>query len=138
MKDDRHRPDRFVKMQGSESLPDAFDRALENMKGRPDVVGTKAATIRTVPTLAIGGSQLYVVQTYREQEEGGRSRDTIFLECYGSDGQHRLALPTAVADAIARQRDALATKTRKKAARRVADDRKARGEQPAFLRTREG
>jgi hypothetical protein len=111
-------------------LPDAFDRALSTSKDRPDVVHTKASTIRTMPVLGVGGSQLYVVQTLRAPENG----DTIFLECYGADGQHRLVLPAAVADAIARQRESLTTKSRSKAARKVAEDRAARGERPAFLR----
>jgi hypothetical protein len=115
-------------------LPDAFDRALDQLKGRPDTMGTKASTIRTLPVLGVGGSQLYIVQTYRVQEEGGRSRDTIFLECVGADGHCRHALPAEVAEAIARQRDALTTKSRSKAGRKQADERKARGEAPAFLK----
>jgi hypothetical protein len=65
------------------------------------------------------------------------SRDTIFLEVVGQEGTVRLAIPPEVADTIARQRDALAAKTRSKAARKLAADRKARGETPAFLRPKQ-
>ena len=51
-------------------------------------------------------------------------------------GLIRIAVPPAAADAVARQRDALTTKNRKKAAREQAQARKARGEQPAFLKIR--
>jgi hypothetical protein len=30
--------------------------------------------------MGIGGSQLFVVQTYRQRDEKGFSKDTIFLE----------------------------------------------------------
>lgn len=50
----------------------------------------------------------------------------------------RLAIPPEVADAIARQRDALAGKTRSKAARRVAADRKAAGVRPFERKTVNG
>ena len=119
--------------------PDAFDRALDQIKGLPGVIVTRPATIRMMPTLAIGGSNLFVVTTVRsidQHEESPRSKDTIFLECYGSGGQHRLVLPAAVADAIARQRESLTTKSRSKSAKKLAEDRAARGERPAFLARR--
>ncbi len=124
-------------------LPDAFDHALDSMKGRPDVVSTKVSTIRTTPTLAIGGSRLYAIQTFRytpirtsPDEKPGRSVDTIFLEVYGSEGSHRLVLPNEVAEAIARQRESVGGKTRSKTAKRLAAERAERGEQPAFLKAR--
>ncbi len=117
----------------SGNLPDAFDRALDQMKVRPDTVSTKAATIRTLPVLAVGGATTYIVQTFRVQEDGARSRDTIFLECYSADGPVRLVLRSEVADVIARQRESLTGKVRSKAARKQAEARKARGERPAFL-----
>lgn len=58
----------------------------------------------------------------------------IFLEYIGREGSLRLALPPVVADAIARQRDALTDKSRSQAARAVAADRKARGIKPDFTK----
>lgn len=114
----------------SDQMPDAYDRLLGNLDGLPDVVHTKPSTVRVVPSLGIGGSQTYIVQTYRQREQG----DTIFLEVAGREGCTRLAIPSQVADVIARQRDALTAKSRSKAAKAVAQERKDRGERPAFLK----
>lgn len=126
-------------------MPDAFDRLLGALDGLPDVVKTKPSTIRTMPLLGVGGSSLHIVQTVRQQqtrtnakgEDIAFSRDTIFLEVVGADGTVRLAIPPEVADTIARQRDALTGKTRSKAARKLAAERKDRGEIP-FLKKAEG
>jgi len=110
-------------------VPDMFDRLLGSLEGLPDVVCTKPATIRaTVPIL--GSAQTYIVQTYRQREQG----DTIFLECVSADGSLRLAIPPKIAEAIARQRDALTDKARSKAAKAAAQERMERGERPAFLK----
>jgi hypothetical protein len=130
----------------SEQMPDSFDRLLGVLDGLPDVVKTKPSTIRTVPLLGVGGSSLHIVQTVRQQimrktkagVEVNQSRDTIFLEVVSEGQTVRLAIPPEVANVIARQRDALTAKTRSKAARRLAEDRKARGEVPGFLRKQNG
>ena len=117
---ERHSPD----------MPDAYDRALAALHDLPDVTRTKPTTQRVVPPLGVGGTQVFIVQTYRQAERG----DTIFLEVAGSTGAIRIVIPPAVSNTIARQRDALTGKVRSKAARAVAADRKAQGIQPAFLR----
>ena len=114
------------------AMPDAFDRQLGALHGLPDVIKSSVSTIRAVPPLGVGGSQVFIVQTYRQSERG----DTIFLEASGSDGTVRLVLPPAVCNLIARQRDALSTKSRSRAAKAQAEDRKAKGIQPAFLKKR--
>lgn len=114
----------------SGNLPDAYDRQLGALHGLPDVIRSSASTIRHVPTLGIGGTQMYVVQTYRQKDRG----DMIFLEVVGAGGSVRLVLPPSVSNTIARQRDALTAKSRSRAARAVAEDRAARGERPAFLK----
>jgi len=124
----------------SADMPDAFDQLLGALDGLPDVVKTKPSIIRTVPNLGVGGSTIHVVQTVRQQhtrankkgEEVTFSRDTVFLEVVRGNGQPavRLALPAEVADTIARQREALAGKTRSKSARKLAAERKLRGEVP--------
>jgi hypothetical protein len=73
---------------------------------------------------------LFVIQTYRQREQG----DTIFLNVQSEDKAIRLVLPPQVADAIARQRDQLTDKARSKAAKRVAQERKDRGELPGFMK----
>jgi hypothetical protein len=121
-------------MKRTDVMPDAFDRALAMLDGRPDTMKAKATVITSMPVLGIGGSLTYVIQTWRTAEDGGRSRDTIFLQCYGADGAVRLVLNSDVADAIARQRDALTTRRRVQAGRKSAAERQARGETPAFRR----
>jgi hypothetical protein len=110
-------------------MPDAYDRLLGALHGLPDVVSTQPSTVRTIVPL-LGHSQTYIVQTYRQAGQG----DTIFLEMVGRDGSLRLAIPAKVADTIARQRDALTAKSRSKAARAVAQERKERGEVPGFMK----
>lgn len=112
-------------------MPDLFDRMLGALHGLPDVTTSKASTIRSLSPL-IGAAQTFIVQTYRQREVG----DTVFLECVSADGSFRLAIPPKVAEAIARQREALTGKVRSKVAKAAAADRMARGERPAFLKRR--
>lgn len=108
-----------------------FDRAIGSLHGIPDVVTTKATTLRVVPTFGVG-SHTYIVQTFRQREVG----DTVFLEITSEQGATRIVIPSAVADVIARQRDQLTAKSRSRAAKRNADDRKERGIKPGFMRKR--
>src|SRR2546425_13346791 len=108
---------------------DAFDRTIGLLHGLPDVTFTKTSVSRVIPPFGVGGTQLYVVQTYRQKEQG----DTIFLEHVSETGTVRLVIPPQVAAVIARQREQLTAKTRSKAAKAVAQERKERGELPAFL-----
>jgi hypothetical protein len=110
---------------------DKFDRTLGALTGLPDVTRTKPSTVQVLSPL-IGEAQTITVQTYRQREVG----DTIFLVCAAAEGLVRLVIPPQAADAIARQREALTTKNRRKAAKEQADARKARGEKPAFLKVR--
>lgn len=115
---------------GRAGPPEAFDRLMSELDGLPEVLAARPAVIRDIPPLGIGGVSLYIVQTYRRIGEG----DTVFLECVNQQGTVRLILPASVADAIARQRDQLTGKSRSRAARSVAEARKARGELPAFMK----
>lgn len=117
-------------MENESRMPDAYDRQLASLHDLPDVVRTKPSTIRTVPPLGIGGTQVFVVQTYRQRERG----DTLFIEIMDTDGAKRIVLPAAVTNLINRQRDALTAKARSRAAQGVAADRKAQGIRPAFLK----
>jgi len=112
----------------SDAMISEFDRLVGALEGLPDVTKSKPTTLRAMLPL-IGIARSYIVQTYRQKDKG----DTIFLETVGSEGSVRIPIPPQVADAIARQREALTGKVRSKAAKAVAADRKARGEQPAFL-----
>lgn len=108
-----------------------FDRAIGNLHGKPDVVSTRATTLRVVPIFGLG-SHTYIVQTYRHPEDG----DTVFLEITSEQGSTRVVIPPAVADTIARQRDQVTTKRRSHAGKRIAEDLAARGIQPGFMHKR--
>jgi|ERR1043165_716546 hypothetical protein len=110
---------------------DKFDRVMGALANLPDVAHTKPSTIAVVSPL-IGEAQTFIVQTYRQRDEG----DHIFLQYVDAEGSKRISIPPAVADAIARQRDALTTKVRKRVAKEQAQARKARGEVPAFLKVK--
>jgi hypothetical protein len=77
-----------------------------------------------------GKSETFVVETARFEDEG----DTIFIEALDENGLTRLALPPKVAALIASQRDSLTARRRSKAAQRIAQERKDRGELPGFMR----
>jgi len=114
---------------------DDFDRLLGALTGLPDVTEGKPTTVTTIQPI-IGTSQTFVVRTWRQLErferkgkkgevkDVSRSLDTIFIECIRSDGGYRIALPPKVADTIARQREAHVSKSRSKAARANAAERK--------------
>ena len=108
---------------------DNYDRMVGALEGLPDVIKVKPSTVRTVIPV-VGLSQTFIIQTARQREVG----DYIFLEGVSKDGSIRLVLPPQVADAIARQRESLTARSRSQAAKRVAQDRKDRGEAPAFQR----
>ena len=126
------KPNRQDNPDGTAPYVDIFDRAIGVLDGLPDVAHSKVAVKRVIPLLGVGGTQLYVVQTYRQREQG----DTIFLEHVSETGTVRLVLPPLVSAVIARQREQLTAKTRSNAAKAVAQARKERGEVPAFLKSK--
>jgi hypothetical protein len=126
------KPNRDDDAGGTASYVDPFDRTIGALHGLPDVTSTKTSVTRVVPPFGVGGTQLYVVQTYRQKEQG----DTIFLEHVSETGTVRLVIPPQVSAVIARQREQLTAKTRSRAAKAAAQDRKQRGEIPAFLKSK--
>jgi len=118
----------------SPHMPDAYDRQLASLHDLPDVTRTKASTVRAVPPLGVGGTQVFIVQTYRQADRG----DSIFLEVVGGAGAVRIVIPPAVSNVIARQRDALTARSRSRVAKAVAADRKARGLEPGFRQVKAG
>jgi hypothetical protein len=110
---------------------DKFDRMMGALANLPDVAHTSPSTVVTVSPL-IGEAQTFVIQTYRQTEVG----DTIFIQYMDGEKHVRIAIPPKAADAIARQRDALTTKVRKRIGKQSAAARKARGELPAFQKNK--
>ena len=110
-----------------------FDRIVGTLEGLPDVRHTRPTTVSSTHPL-VGNMATFVVQTWRQKDVG----DTILLQFIDAEGGDRIVIPPAVADAIARQRDALTKANRRAAARATAEARMARGEAPAFLRKKAG
>ena len=108
-----------------------FYKILGEQHGLPDNVETKPTTFAAVDISGRGG--IYTVLTIR-----GEKGDTVFITCSRSGETIEMILPPAVAKAIARQREALSTRTRSKVAKRVAQERKDRGELPGFMRAKKG
>ena len=90
---------------------------------------TKPSTIKNVQAIT-GKSETFVIETARYEDQG----DYIFIECMDDTGVTRLALPPRVCALIASQRESLTTRRRSRAAKRVAADRKERGELPGFMK----
>lgn len=108
---------------------DPFDRTMGLLDGLTGVSRTKPSTITETTTL-VGNSSTFVVQTFRQRDEhdpGAPSKDTIFLVYVDAAGSRRIVIPPKVADAIARQRDSLATKSRIRAGKAAAATRKGDG-----------
>ena len=110
-----------------------YDRSLASLDGIPDVIKTRPTTIREIPPLGLG-TNLFTVQTFRHRDSG----DTIFLESFSAEGAVRIVLPTAVADAIARQRDQLSTQSRRRAGKARAERDKLEGRMPGFMKIKNG
>lgn len=100
-----------------------YDRVRGGLHGV--AMFTKATTVRNTQFIT-GKTETFIVETARHAELG----DTIFVECMNDDGVIRLALPPKVADAISRQRETLTARSRSRAAKAVAQERKDRGEIP--------
>src|SRR5215471_12453908 len=115
-------------------MPDSYDRQIGQLHDLPDVVKTKAAIVSHIPPMGVGGTETFVVRTFRQREKG----DTIFLQAINNKGTVRLVIPPKVAAVIARQHESLTTMARKKAARSVAADRMAQGIVPGFMRKKGG
>ena len=106
-----------------------FDRVVGTLDGLPEVRHTRPTTVSSVHPL-VGNMATFVVQTWRQKDAG----DYILLQYIDAQGGDRIVIPPAVADTIARQRDALTKANRRAASRASAEARMARGEAPAFLR----
>jgi hypothetical protein len=108
---------------------DKFDRMFGSLGDRPDVTETKPSTVVNHSAI-VGATQTFIIQTMRERDKG----DYIFVQYVDDMTSVRIFLPPAAADAIARQREALTTKVRKRIGKESAAARKARGELPAFMK----
>jgi hypothetical protein len=100
-----------------------YDRVRGGLEGV--ALFTKPSTVRNTQIIT-GKTETFVVETARHSELG----DTIFVECMDETGVTRLALPPKVANAIARQRESLTSRSRSRAAKEEAKRRQAEGHTP--------
>jgi 2-methylisocitrate lyase-like PEP mutase family enzyme len=104
---------------------DKFDRtfgALHDVSLR-----AKPTTIENIEPIT-GRVETYVIQTMRHAERG----DYIFVKRMDESGVVRLALPPAVARAIASQRDALTKRSRSNSSKAAMRARMENGFVPSF------
>lgn len=118
----------------SETSRKEFDRLLGTLPHNPDSTSTRPTTIQTAGLLGAEATITCIVRTVRIRDERGDSGDWIFLQHLHGDDYTPIAIPPAVADCIARQRDSLGTMNRRKAGRTRAEADKAAGRVPGFMR----
>lgn len=106
---------------------DPFDLLLSSMIGLPNGAHTQPSVVQHIDFY--GNTTSYMIQTVRT-EEGV----TAFVTQVNAQGSVRYILPQAVLAVVDRQRDSLSTQIRRRHGRRIAEERKARGEQPGFLK----
>lgn len=122
---------------------DNFDRIIGMLHGLPGVTASRPTTIRTILPI-IGSSQTFIIQTFRkrepdsEKEKSVPSEDFVFIEYVGAEGSMRFVLPPKAANAIARQRQAMTDSVRSQTAKRLAEERRDRGERPGFMKNKKG
>jgi hypothetical protein len=113
-------------MNDNDNTISKYDR----LRGGVNGLFTKPSTIKVVQEIT-SKTETFVVETGRDDERGG---DFVFIECVDETGVTRLALPPRVANAIASQRESLTSRRRSLAGKRLAKERKDRGEVPGFMR----
>lgn len=112
---------------------DAYDRQLGDILATRGAIAGKMF-VKDIVEKITGRAQTFQVQTYRVmapidgKEDQTQAQFWMFVKFIEGREAIKLAIPPSVCDAIARQRDALATTARKRTAKRVAQERRARGE----------
>jgi hypothetical protein len=91
---------------------DVFDRIIGAIDGLPGVTKARPTSVTTIMPI-LGNSQTYVVQTYKDDDEGFY----VFLQMVDAEGRARIAIPPKVAAAIYRQRESLVRAGRKRRSR---------------------
>jgi hypothetical protein len=112
-------------MMNNDHQVSKYDRLYGGLEG----LRTKPSVVKNSETLT-GKTETYIVQTIRNSEMG----DYVFIEVIDDSTKvTRVSLPPKVADIIVHQRESLTSRSRSAASKRLAQERKERGELPAFL-----
>ena len=110
---------------------DSFDNLLSRMIGLPNGAHTQPAVVQSIDFY--GNATSFMIQTVRTDEGV-----TSFVTQVNAQGSVRTILPQNVLAAIDRQRAAITTKIRRRHGRRLAEERKAAGIEPGFLKKKRG
>jgi phage gp36-like protein len=108
---------------------DPFDKLLSSMIGLPNGAHTQPTVIQHIDFY--GNTTSYMIQTARTDEAL-----VAFVTQVDASGSKRYTLPLPVLAVIDRQREAITKQLRRRNGRRIAEDRKARGEKSAFMKTK--
>lgn len=112
----------------TEQLPtDPFDKLLYRLMGLPNGAHTAPSVIQSIDFY--GNVTSYMVQTVRT-EQGA----TAFVTQVNAQGSQRYMLPQAILAVIDRQRESITTQLRRRHGRRIAEERKAQGLEPGFMK----
>ncbi len=117
------------------ALPqDAFSLELRRLRDNPGAFSSKS-TIDTQDFY--GHAATWVIETFRGED----GTETVFLQLNDNAGGKRWVLPAAVVKALARHRDQLGSKARRRQGHRLVAQRKERGDtlgNPEALRLARG
>lgn len=110
-------------MSDEARLPtDEYSRDLARLKGHPDAFETTSTTERAD---FYGNHEAWVVKTIRINGEA-----TVFMIRTSASGQLRMVIPPDITAVIARQRDTITDKSRRRGAIKAAATREALGIKP--------
>lgn len=106
---------------------DQFNQTLQRLLGLPN--GAHVAPVVVQDIDFYGKETQFIVQTVKSDQG-----ETVFLTVVNANGADRIVIPARVIQTIDRQRATVQTKVRRRHGRRLAEERKLRGEKPAFLK----
>lgn len=106
---------------------DPFDKLLSSMIGLPNGAHTQPTVVQAIDFY--GHTTSFMIQTVRTDEGV-----TSFVTQVNAQGSVRYILPSTVLAVIDRQRAAITTKLRRRHGRRIAEERKAAGIKPGFMK----
>lgn len=123
----------MVQQSGTEhrvtaALPtDGFDKVLSRLIGLPNGAHTAPTVVQAIDFY--GNTTSYMIQTVRTDEG-----ITAFVTQVNASGSVRYILPQGVLATIDRQRASLTHKIRSRHGKRIAEERKAAGLAPGFMK----
>ena len=108
-------------MEDTARPKDEFTLQLANWSDYPQATKVGPAIVQTQTFL--GNAETWTVQTIRHSDLG----EAVFIQRIHSSGSMQLALPPKVTEAIARQRDSISAKNRRRGARRAVETKRELG-----------